>query len=120
VSTAMEVLATINAKKRTNSQLSHVMLSEVEDPCVRPRCRPHACGGVCTIQPDGMRPRLSAALMAGPAAAMLSRRLGRGGGRSSPATWCRGLRPPRCGMFTRSLPNGSIIVSGNGGEEPGQ
>src|SRR5438132_4556743 len=63
-----------------------------------------------------MRARLSAALMAGRAAATLSRRLGRGGGTVSARHLVPRLAPDALRDVTESLPNGSIVVSGTNGK----
>src|SRR5947209_2491410 len=63
-----------------------------------------------------MRPRLSAALIAGRAAATLSRRLGRGGGTVIAGHVVPRLAPHALRDVTRSLPNGSIVVSGTNGK----
>jgi UDP-N-acetylmuramyl tripeptide synthase len=63
-----------------------------------------------------MRPRLSAALMAGRAAAVLSRRLGRGGGTVIAGHLVPRIAPGALRDVTRSLPNGSIVVSGTNGK----
>ncbi|MBV9596651.1 MAG: Mur ligase family protein [Chloroflexi bacterium] len=63
-----------------------------------------------------MRARLSAALMAGRAAATLSRRLGRGGGTVIAGHLVPRLAPQALRDVTRSLPNGSIVVSGTNGK----
>src|SRR5579859_6574217 len=63
-----------------------------------------------------MRPRLSAALMAGRAAAVLSRRLGRGGGTVIAGHLVPRIAPGALREVTRSLPNGSIVVSGTNGK----
>ncbi len=63
-----------------------------------------------------MRPRLSAALLAGRAAAGLSRRLGRGGGTVIAGHLVPRLAPHALRDVTRSLPNGSIVVSGTNGK----
>src|SRR5881398_460201 len=63
-----------------------------------------------------MRPRLSAALMAGRAAAGLSRRLGRGGGTVIAGHLVPRLAPHALRDVTESLPNGSIVVSGTNGK----
>jgi len=63
-----------------------------------------------------MRPRLSAALLAGRAAAGLSRRLGRGGGTVIAGHLVPRLAPDALRDVTRSLPNGSIVVSGTNGK----
>jgi lipid II isoglutaminyl synthase (glutamine-hydrolysing) len=63
-----------------------------------------------------MRPRLSAALMAGRAAAGLSRRLGRGGGTVIAGHVVPRLAPRALRDVTGSLPNGSIVVSGTNGK----
>src|SRR5215472_3098097 len=63
-----------------------------------------------------MRARLSAALMAGRAAATLSRRLGRGGGTVIAGHLVPRLAPRALRDVTDSLPNGSIVVSGTNGK----
>jgi lipid II isoglutaminyl synthase (glutamine-hydrolysing) len=63
-----------------------------------------------------MRPRLSAALMAGRAAAGLSRRLGRGGGTVIAGHLVPRLAPHALRDVTGSLPHGSIVVSGTNGK----
>src|SRR5215470_15131208 len=63
-----------------------------------------------------MRARLSAALMAGRAAATLSRRLGRGGGTVIAGHLVPRLAPDALREVTDSLPNGSIVVSGTNGK----
>src|ERR1700716_1674669 len=63
-----------------------------------------------------MRPRLSAALMAGRAAAVLSRRLGRGGGTVIAGHLVPRIAPTALRDVTRSLPHGSIVVSGTNGK----
>jgi lipid II isoglutaminyl synthase (glutamine-hydrolysing) len=63
-----------------------------------------------------MRPRLSAALMAGRAAAVLSRRLGRGGGTVIAGHLVPRIAPGALRDVTRSLMNGSIVVSGTNGK----
>src|SRR5712691_11722005 len=63
-----------------------------------------------------MGPRLSAALMAGRAAAGLSRRLGRGGGTVIPGHLVPRIAPGALRDVTRSLPHGSIVVSGTNGK----
>src|SRR5919205_1363114 len=63
-----------------------------------------------------MRPRLSAALIAGRAAATLSRRLGRGGGTVIAGHLVPRLAPGALREVTESLPNGSIVVSGTNGK----
>jgi lipid II isoglutaminyl synthase (glutamine-hydrolysing) len=63
-----------------------------------------------------MRARLSAALMAGRAAATLSRRLGRGGGTVIAGHLVPRLAPQALREVTDSLPNGSIVVSGTNGK----
>jgi lipid II isoglutaminyl synthase (glutamine-hydrolysing) len=65
---------------------------------------------------DVMHPRLSAALLAGRAAAGLSRRLGRGGGTVIAGHLVPRLAPHALRDVTRSLPNGSIVVSGTNGK----
>src|SRR5437868_7501626 len=63
-----------------------------------------------------MRPRLSAALMAGRAAAGLSRRLGRGGGTVIAGHLVPRIAPGALRDVTGSLPHGSIVVSGTNGK----
>ena len=63
-----------------------------------------------------MRARLSAALMAGRAAATLSRRLGRGGGTVIAGHLVPRIAPDALREVTHSLPNGSIVVSGTNGK----
>ncbi|MDQ6669826.1 MAG: MurT ligase domain-containing protein [Chloroflexota bacterium] len=63
-----------------------------------------------------MRPRLSAALLAGRAAAVLSRRLGRGGGTVIAGHLVPRIAPTALRDVTRTLPNGSIVVSGTNGK----
>src|SRR5437868_9407819 len=63
-----------------------------------------------------MRPRLSAALMAGRAAAVLRRRLGRGGGTVIAGHLVPRIAPSALKDVTRALPNGSIVVSGTNGK----
>ncbi len=63
-----------------------------------------------------MRPRLSAALMAGRAAAVLSRRLGRGGGTVIAGHLVPRIAPGALRDVTGSLPHGSIVVSGTNGK----
>jgi lipid II isoglutaminyl synthase (glutamine-hydrolysing) len=63
-----------------------------------------------------MRARLSAALMAGRAAATLSRRLGRGGGTVIAGHLVPRIAPDALREVTDSLPNGSIVVSGTNGK----
>jgi lipid II isoglutaminyl synthase (glutamine-hydrolysing) len=63
-----------------------------------------------------MRARLSAALMAGRAAATLSRRLGRGGGTVIAGHLVPRLAPHALREVTDLLPNGSIVVSGTNGK----
>ena len=63
-----------------------------------------------------MRARLSAALLAGRAAATLSRRLGRGGGTVIAGHLIPRLAPSALKDVTRALPNGSIVVSGTNGK----
>src|ERR1043166_5704169 len=63
-----------------------------------------------------MGARLSAALMAGRAAAILSRRLGRGGGTVIAGHLVPRLAPQALRDVTCSLPNGSIVVSGTNGK----
>src|SRR6478752_9664439 len=62
------------------------------------------------------RVRLSAALMAGRAAATLSRRLGRGGGTVIAGHLVPRLAPRALRDVTELLPNGSIVVSGTNGK----
>jgi UDP-N-acetylmuramyl tripeptide synthase len=63
-----------------------------------------------------MRPRLSAALMAGRAAAGLSRRLGRGGGTVIAGHLVPRIAPGALREVTRSLTHGSLVVSGTNGK----
>jgi UDP-N-acetylmuramyl tripeptide synthase len=63
-----------------------------------------------------MRPRLSAALMAGRAAAGLSRRLGRGGGTVIAGHLVPRIAPGALRDVTQALSNGSIVVSGTNGK----
>ncbi|MCA1648185.1 MAG: Mur ligase family protein [Chloroflexi bacterium] len=63
-----------------------------------------------------MRPRLSAALMAGRAAAVLSRRLGRGGGTVIAGHLVPRIAPGALRDVTRTLPHGSIVASGTNGK----
>src|SRR5437588_2014652 len=63
-----------------------------------------------------MRARLSAALLAGRTAATLSRRFGRGGGTVIAGHLVPRLAPGALRDVTRSLPNGSIVVSGTNGK----
>ena len=63
-----------------------------------------------------MRARLSAALMAGRAAATLSRRLGRGGGTVIAGHLVPRIHPDALREVTEALPNGSIVVSGTNGK----
>src|SRR5947209_9546648 len=63
-----------------------------------------------------MRPRLSAALIAGRAAATLSRRLGRGGGTVIAGHLVPRIAPNALRDVTGSLTNGSILVSGTNGK----
>ena len=63
-----------------------------------------------------MHPRLSAALIAGRAAAGLSRRLGRGGGTVIAGHLVPRIAPGALRDVTRSLPHGSIVVSGTNGK----
>jgi UDP-N-acetylmuramyl tripeptide synthase len=63
-----------------------------------------------------MRARLSAALIAGRAAATLSRRLGRGGGTVIAGHLVPRIAPDALREVTESLPNGSIVVSGTNGK----
>src|SRR5262250_3425896 len=63
-----------------------------------------------------MRARLSAALLAGRAAAGLSRRLGRGGGTVIAGHLVPRLAPDALRDVTTSLPHGSIVVSGTNGK----
>src|SRR5205823_8047313 len=69
-----------------------------------------------TIDRKPMRPRLSAALMAGRAAAVLSRRLGRGGGTVIAGHLVPRIAPGALRDVTRSLAHGSIVVSGTNGK----
>jgi UDP-N-acetylmuramyl tripeptide synthase len=63
-----------------------------------------------------MRARLSAALLAGRAAATLSRRLGRGGGTVIAGHLVPRIDPDALREVTESLPNGTIVVSGTNGK----
>src|SRR5215510_13370165 len=63
-----------------------------------------------------MRVQLSAALMAGRAAAGLSRRLGRGGGTVIAGHLVPRLAPNALRDIPRALPHGSIVVSGTNGK----
>src|SRR5437763_8377872 len=63
-----------------------------------------------------MRARLSAALMAGRAAATLSRRLGRGGGTVIAGHLVPRIAPGALRDITQLLPNGSVVVSGTNGK----
>src|SRR3954466_10199907 len=63
-----------------------------------------------------MGARNSAALMAGRAAATLSRRLGRGGGTVIAGHLVPRLAPRALRDVTELLPNGSIVVSGTNGK----
>jgi UDP-N-acetylmuramyl tripeptide synthase len=63
-----------------------------------------------------MGPRNSAALLAGRAAAVLSRRLGRGGGTVIAGHLVPRLAPNALRDVTGSLPHGSIVVSGTNGK----
>jgi UDP-N-acetylmuramyl tripeptide synthase len=63
-----------------------------------------------------MRPRLSAALIAGRAAATLSRRLGRGGGTVIAGHLVPRIAPSALRDVTVSLPHGSVVVSGTNGK----
>jgi lipid II isoglutaminyl synthase (glutamine-hydrolysing) len=65
---------------------------------------------------DVMRPRLSAALLAGRAAAVLSRRLGRGGGTVIAGHLVPRIAPGALRDVTRALAHGSIVVSGTNGK----
>src|ERR671932_562217 len=77
-------------------------------------------GGECAhlrqFEPMATRARVSAALMAGRAAAGLSRRLKRGGGTVIAGHLVPRLAPHALRDVTRSLPNGSIVVSGTNGK----
>jgi len=66
--------------------------------------------------PPTMKPRLSAALLAGRAAATLSRRLGRGGGTVIAGHLVPRIAPAALKDVTQALPNGSIVVSGTNGK----
>jgi lipid II isoglutaminyl synthase (glutamine-hydrolysing) len=72
--------------------------------------------GFATIVTDVMRPRLSAALLAGRAAAVLSRRLGRGGGTVIAGHLVPRIAPGALRDVTRALVHGSIVVSGTNGK----
>ncbi len=63
-----------------------------------------------------MGARLSAALLAGRAAASLSRRLGRGGGTVIAGHVIPRLAPGALGDITRLLPLGSVVLSGTNGK----
>src|SRR5919204_3818718 len=63
-----------------------------------------------------MGARLAGALMAGRAAAVLSRRLGRGGGTVIAGHLVPRIAPGALRDVTRALPNGSIVVSGTNGK----
>src|SRR5260370_13618857 len=63
-----------------------------------------------------MRARLSAALRAGRAAAMLSRRLGRGGGTVIAGHLVPRIAPDALRDITGLLPNGSMVVCGTNGK----
>src|SRR5919204_6979455 len=63
-----------------------------------------------------MGARLAGALMAGRAAAVLSRRLGRGGGTVIAGHLVPRIAPSALRDVTRALPNGSIVVSGTNGK----
>src|SRR5215218_9857233 len=63
-----------------------------------------------------MSARNSAALLAGRTAAVLSRRLGRGGGTVIAGHLIPRLAPNALRDVTGSLPNGSIVVSGTNGK----
>src|ERR671924_1409957 len=63
-----------------------------------------------------MGPRLSAALLAGRAAAVLSRRLKRGGGTVIAGHLVPRIAPSALRDVTRSLQHGSIVVSGTNGK----
>src|SRR3979411_3450856 len=69
-----------------------------------------------TIAGGAMRPRLSAAVIAGRAAAVLSRRLGRGGGTVIAGHLVPRIAPSALRDVTRSLPNGSILITGTNGK----
>jgi len=83
--------------KRTNRTSSHLTLQQFELSPMR-------------------RARLSAALLAGRAAAVLSRRLGRGGGTVIAGHLVPRLAPDALREITGSLPHGSIVVSGTNGK----
>jgi UDP-N-acetylmuramyl tripeptide synthase len=63
-----------------------------------------------------MGARLAAGLMAGRAAAILSRRLGRGGGTVIAGHLVPRIAPSALKDVTRALPQGSIVVSGTNGK----
>src|SRR5919199_492841 len=67
-------------------------------------------------RPGTMRPRLSAALIAGRAAATLSRRLGRGGGTVIAGHLVPRIAPSALRDVTVALPHGSVVVSGTNGK----
>src|SRR5258708_40140875 len=71
---------------------------------------------IMRVHPAAARARLSAALLVGRAAATLSRRLGRGGGTVIAGHLVPRLAPGALRDVTRSLPNGSIVVSGTNGK----
>src|SRR5919201_6990490 len=66
--------------------------------------------------PNTMGARLAGAVMAGRAAAVLSRRLGRGGGTVIAGHLVPRLAPGALRDVTRALPHGSIVVSGTNGK----
>src|SRR2546430_7266120 len=82
-----------------------------QDRAAGPFFEPSAWGGPLT-----RGPRLTAALIAGRAAAALSRRLGRGGGTVIAGHLVPRLAPNALRDVTGSLPYGSIVVSGTNGE----
>ncbi len=60
--------------------------------------------------------RLTAALLAGKTASILSRRLGMGGGTTFPGTVARKVDPRALAKLAQALPRGSLVVSGTNGK----
>ncbi len=60
--------------------------------------------------------QLSAALLAGKTATILSRRLGIGGGTTFPGTVARKVDPRALAKLAQTLPRGSVVVSGTNGK----
>jgi lipid II isoglutaminyl synthase (glutamine-hydrolysing) len=60
--------------------------------------------------------RLSAALLAGKTTTIMSRRLGLGGGTTFPGTVARRVDPLATAKLSRSLPHGSVVVTGTNGK----